>query len=148
MTRLVIARLARGGETLCASRSSLAGLAQVASTGWSRFPMAARRTPFASHGAGSVASCTGAPASVARGRAATYLPASVTSVRSFLPNAVSDVSCIPSIPPATRHVSGLQRPHVQPSRDLLDGGTLGPEAQRLSSEFLTEQKGGGFRRQP
>ncbi len=141
MTRLVIARLARGGKLVCAGRSSLAGLDQVVATCRSCLSMTGRLTaPFSSP-----TNSTSFPAGAA-------IPATQAGVSSSFTSATSDPHATPAplqkshvqfAPPAVQPRLALRRLIIRLRRSQTVGGTLGPAVLRAESGCLNSREGGG-----
>jgi hypothetical protein len=144
MTRLVIARLALRGELLCASRTSVAGLGQIALARGSRMLMTTSNTP-------PVASLAGTDFFGRAAATATPLTSvsSVTSVSSGVcPAGVSlQSSFVQSAPPAEQPRLAPQRLMSRLPRSLIVGGTPGPALFSAAPDCLILAKGGGLHRE-
>jgi hypothetical protein len=135
MTRLVIARLARGGKQICAGRSSLAGLVQVTPTWWLRGSVTASSAP--SPAPTDVASSETGAGSV---QSASRVSSCVISVSADPPRQRSSVRFVP---PSARLAATPLRAILRPCRSLIVGGILEPAACRAGSDCLIPREGGG-----
>ena len=138
MTRLVIVRLARGGELVSAGRSSLAGLHQVASTCRSRDSMTVLPLARASSVGRAVISQT------PDARAPMRVGPSMPLFAAICPHAIS---AIPAAARSARPAGGSAKnallcPIVWPFRFPKVGGISGPASSEAESDHCETLKGG------